>query len=209
MRIHFFIVLLILLLSNKSSGQVSDSLKVRSLPPAEFIAAYQKTDRAMMIDVREFFEYKKSRLKDAVNIPSSGHLEASADTIEKTRDLFFYCTSGFRSKRVAKFFSEKGFPGVYSLDGGIMAWRKAGMEVEKKRIRKQDTRHTTHDARITKQEERHTTQDARITKQEERHTTQDARHTTHGTWNTKQEERHTTQDTRHTEHKTRNTTQGE
>jgi thioredoxin 1 len=90
----------------------------------------------MMIDVREFFEYKKSRLKDAVNIPSAGHLQSAADTIDKSRDLFFYCTSGFRSKRVAKFFSEKGFTKVYSLDGGIIAWKKVGMEVVKKRLRR-------------------------------------------------------------------------
>jgi thioredoxin 1 len=136
MRIYFFIVLLILLFSNKSPGQVADSLKVRSLPPAEFLDAYQKSDKRMMIDVREFFEYKKSRLKDAVNIPSSGHLGSFADTIDKSRDLFFYCTSGFRSKRVAKFFFERGFTKVYSLDGGIIAWRKARMGVVKKRLRR-------------------------------------------------------------------------
>jgi rhodanese-related sulfurtransferase len=89
-----------------------------------------------MIDVREYFEYKKSRLKDALNIPSMGNLDIAVDTIDKSHDLFFYCTSGFRSKRVAKFFSEKGFLRVYSLDGGIVAWRKAGMEVEKKRLRR-------------------------------------------------------------------------
>jgi rhodanese-related sulfurtransferase len=147
MKLRYLIISLFLILSGTIQSQVTDSVKVRSLPPADFLAAYQKSERRMMIDVREFFEYKKSRLKDAVNIPSSGHLETSADTIDKSRDLFFYCTSGFRSKRVAKFFFEKGFLRVYSLDGGIIAWRKAGMEVEKKRIRKQDARHTTHDTR--------------------------------------------------------------
>ena len=136
MKLSCFVILFFLTLSVSTQSQVPDSLKVRSLPPAEFLAAYQKSGKGMMIDVREFFEYKKSRLKDAVNIPSSGHLEAAADTIDKSRDLFFYCTSGFRSKRVAKFFSEKGFTRVYSLEGGIMAWRKAGMEVVKKRVKK-------------------------------------------------------------------------
>jgi rhodanese-related sulfurtransferase len=140
------ILLLGFVLIAGSSGQVPDTLKVRSLPPAGFLAAYQKSEMRRMIDVREFFEYKKSRLKDAVNIPSSGHLESSADTIDKSRDLFFYCTSGFRSKRVAKYFYEKGFLKVYSLDGGINAWRKAGMEVVKKRIRRQDVGHSTLEA---------------------------------------------------------------
>jgi len=136
MKLSYFVILFFLTLSVSTQSQVPDSLKVRSLAPAEFLAAYQKSGNGMMIDVREFFEYKKSRLKDAVNIPSSGHLEAAADTIDKSRDLFFYCTSGFRSKRVAKFFFERGFTRVYSLDGGIIAWRKARMEVVKKRVKK-------------------------------------------------------------------------
>jgi len=71
-----------------------------------------------------------------MNIPSSGKLKSAADSIDKNHDLFFYCTSGFRSKRVAKFFFDEGFTQVYSLEGGIIAWRKAGLPVVKKRIRR-------------------------------------------------------------------------
>ena len=136
MKTYSFIILFILILSDTSDGQVPDSLKYKSQRPAEFQLAYQKAEKPILIDVREFFEYRKSRLKDAVNIPSSGHLESASDSINKNSDLFFYCTSGFRSKRVAKFFYEKGFTKVYSLDGGIIAWKKAGMEIVKKRIRR-------------------------------------------------------------------------
>lgn len=128
------ILFLNLIFSAISSGQNPDSVKVKSLPPAEFMAAFQNSGSALMIDVREFFEYKKSRLKNAINLPSMGNLDISADTIRKNKDLFFYCTSGFRSKRVAKFFSQKGFLNVYSLDGGIVAWRKEKLPVERKRI---------------------------------------------------------------------------
>lgn len=136
MKTYSLIILFFLILSGILDGQANDSLKFKSLPPAEFLAAYQKAEKGLMIDVREFFEYRKSRIKDAINIPSSGHLEVSADTIGKQSSLFLYCTSGFRSKRVAKFFSEEGFAKVYSLDGGIMAWRKEGMPVVKKKIRR-------------------------------------------------------------------------
>lgn len=135
MKSYSVIILFILLASASLVGQVPDSLKYKSLPPDEFLSAYQNAEKRVMIDVREFFEYKKSRLKDAINIPSSANLEVSADSIDKNSDLFFYCTSGFRSKRVAKFFSGKGFTKLYSLDGGIMAWRKDGMPVVKKKIR--------------------------------------------------------------------------
>jgi rhodanese-related sulfurtransferase len=121
--------------------QVPDSLKIKSLHPKDFQMAFRNENGALLIDVREFFEFRKSRLKGAVNIPSSGNLDSAADTINKENTLFFYCTSGFRSKRVAKHFYDKGYRKLYSLDGGIMAWKKDGMPVEKKRLRARDARH--------------------------------------------------------------------
>ena len=136
MKSYSVIILFILIMSFSSVAQVPDSLKFRSLPPAEFRAAFQKAENGVLIDVREFFEYRKSRIDNAINIPSSGHLESAADTIGKNNSLFFYCTSGFRSKRVAKFFYEKGFTRLYSLDGGIVAWRKAKLPLEKRRVKR-------------------------------------------------------------------------
>ena len=136
MKSNYILTVFILLLSSTSRGQVPDSLKFKSLPPAEFLKAYQNSYKALLIDVREFFEYKKSRIKDAINIPSFGNLEVAADTINKSKELFFYCTSGFRSKRVAKFFYDKGFTNVYSLDGGIMAWKKDKLAVDRKRVKR-------------------------------------------------------------------------
>jgi rhodanese-related sulfurtransferase len=126
-----------LLLCSVSIGQIPDSLKFISLGPGDFQRAYQNDDKAILIDVREFFEYKKSRLNEAVNIPSSGDLELSADTLNKELSLFLYCTSGYRSKKVAKYFYDKGLHKLYSLNGGIAAWKKEGLPVNRKKIRKQ------------------------------------------------------------------------
>jgi rhodanese-related sulfurtransferase len=136
MKQLYKILFFLLMLSTISNGQVPDSLRYKSLPPADFLTAYQKSEKGMMIDVREFFEYKKSRLKDAINIPTMSNLDIPIDTIDKNHDLFFYCTSGFRSKRVAKYFSGKGFSNVYSLEGGITAWRKEKLPIDRKRFKK-------------------------------------------------------------------------
>ena len=117
-------------------AQFPDTLKYKSLDPYYFHLNYLKEEKAIIVDVREHFEYRGKRLEGAVNIPSSGNLEFAADTIGKDYALFFYCTTGYRSKRVAAYFVEKGFQKVYSLEGGIVAWRKEGMEVTKKRERK-------------------------------------------------------------------------
>jgi len=132
---HYLIITL-LIIAAPLLAQVPDSLKVLSIGPAEFQAAYKDDTNALLIDVREFFEYKKSRIKSALNIPSSGNIEAAADTINKETHLYLYCTSGYRSKRVGIKFYGEGFTKVYSLDGGIMAWRKADFPVDKKRLHK-------------------------------------------------------------------------
>lgn len=132
--ILFFVFILICFY--QITAQVPDSVKFKSLGPYDFHMAYLKEDRAMLIDVREFFEYRVSRIKGAVNIPSSSNLDIAADTLDKNCALFLYCTSGYRSKRVAISLYNKSFANLYSLDGGILAWRKEGMPVVKKRMRR-------------------------------------------------------------------------
>jgi rhodanese-related sulfurtransferase len=118
------------------SAQVPDSLKYISLAPNEFQKACANDTNALLVDVREFFEYRKSRIKNAVNIPSSENLQVSADTIDKGKHLFIYCTSGYRARRVAVKLYDMGFTCLFNLEGGIMAWRKAEMPVEKKKKKK-------------------------------------------------------------------------
>jgi len=126
----------LLVIYNIAAGQVPDSLKYISVGPAGFQKAYQSDSNAILIDVREFFEYRKSRIDNAFNIPSSDNIDIPADTLKKESSLFLYCTSGFRSKRVAKQFYDKGFLKLYSLDGGINAWKKDGLPVNRKRLKK-------------------------------------------------------------------------
>jgi rhodanese-related sulfurtransferase len=121
---------------SRVSGQVPDSLKFKSLDPYYFHLNYLKEEKSLLIDVREPFEFRGKRLKDAVNIPSSGNLEFAADTISKDYALFFYCTTDYRSKRVAGKFYDYGFRKLYNLEGGIVAWRKEGMGVSRKRVRR-------------------------------------------------------------------------
>ena len=120
----------------QSSGQPADSVKYINLEPYDFHLAWLKDDMAILIDVREFFEFKKTRIKDAVNIPSSGNIDIAADTLDKDKSLYFYCTSGYRSKRVAAKFAEKGFINVHNLEGGLNAWKKDGFPVERKKVKR-------------------------------------------------------------------------
>jgi rhodanese-related sulfurtransferase len=135
MRASIITILLFAVLS-RVYAQVPDSLKYKSLDPYYFHLNYLKEDKALIVDVREPFEFRGKRLKDAVNIPSSGNMEFAADTISKDYALFFYCTTGYRSKKVAGKFYDYGFRKLYNLEGGIVAWRKEGMTIVKKRVKR-------------------------------------------------------------------------
>jgi thioredoxin 1 len=118
------------------AGQVPDSAKYISLIPDYFHLQYLKTDSSILIDVREPFEFKGKRIRDAINIPSSGNLEKAADTLSKKFTYFFYCTSGYRSSRAAISFYDKGFRKLYNLEGGIIAWKKDGFPVIKGKVKR-------------------------------------------------------------------------
>jgi rhodanese-related sulfurtransferase len=129
-------VLVIVFLCNYNvitSGQISDTLRYKSLEPYDFHLQYLRTDSALLIDVREFFEFKRVRIKGAINIPSSGEIESASDTLNRNFALFLYCSTDYRSRRVADILSKKGFKKLYNLEGGIVAWKKDGMPVEKRR----------------------------------------------------------------------------
>lgn len=126
----------LLLLCNRAFPQTADTLAVISLKPAEFREDMAIVNNPVLVDVREFFEYRRSRIPGAINIPSSGNIDDAADTIAKTTHLFLYCTTDSRSRKVGERLIRQGFIHVYSLDGGISGWRKEGFPVERKKVRR-------------------------------------------------------------------------
>jgi len=129
MKLRLLIILTILASIINLHAQVQDSIKYKSVGPYEFHLQYLKNDSALLIDVREPFEYRGKIIKGAVNIPSSGNLEFASDTLDRKLALFLYCTTGYRSDRMAASMAGRGFSKVYSLDGGIIEWKKEGYPV--------------------------------------------------------------------------------
>ena len=94
----------------------------------------------VLIDVRELAEYAQGHLPGAINLPR-GVLEFQihahpamacvADSALSLRDrpLVLYCLSGGRSALAADSLGLLGFGKVYSLAGGLAAWRNAGLDV--------------------------------------------------------------------------------
>lgn len=93
---------------------------------------------ATLIDLRESEELKQSgKIPQAVHAPR-GMLEFYADPalpyhkpeFDKSRRLILHCASGGRSALAACTLKEMGYQNVAHLDGGIKAWKEAGMPLE-------------------------------------------------------------------------------
>ncbi|WP_414039868.1 rhodanese-like domain-containing protein [Acidithiobacillus sp. M4-SHS-6] len=89
-------------------------------------------EEAVVIDVREQNEWAKGHLPGARHIPL-GDLSKYMKDLEKHRGhhVICQCASGMRSARAAASLKKAGFDKIYSLKGGISAWRSAGLPVEK------------------------------------------------------------------------------
>jgi thioredoxin 1 len=129
MRRFLFLVIVLSAGYYSAIAQITGCL---SLEPYDFHLQYLRNDSALLVDVRERFEFKKNRIHGAVNIPSSGELEFATDTLDKNVALFLYCSTDYRSRKAGEFFFEKGYKKVYSLEGGIVRWKKEGFPVEKR-----------------------------------------------------------------------------
>lgn len=81
---------------------------------------------ALLIDVREPAEFAAGHIPLAVSLPLSGLPEALAE-LPRDRILIFQCQSGMRSARACALADQRAES--LSLEGGIAAWRAAGLPV--------------------------------------------------------------------------------
>ncbi len=87
---------------------------------------------AFILDVREPEEFKSGHLLNAKSIPL-GKLKERIGEIERYRDkpVIVVCRSGNRSATACALLGRDGFAQAYNLAGGVAAWQKAGLPLEK------------------------------------------------------------------------------
>lgn len=84
---------------------------------------------AVLLDVREPWEYAQHRIPGALFIPMA-EVVARAAEIPGDRDVYVYCKVGGRSARVVEYLRRQGRERTRNVAGGIDAWMEAGLPVE-------------------------------------------------------------------------------
>jgi rhodanese-related sulfurtransferase len=111
--------------------------RVENLSPAE-VMAEMNSGELLLVDLREPTERAEHGvIAGAVPAPR-GMLEFYADPtsayhraeFDPERRTILYCASGGRSALAAEALQALGYHQVAHLDGGLKAWREAGLNVE-------------------------------------------------------------------------------
>lgn len=87
---------------------------------------------AVLIDVREPDEHARERIPNARLAPLSA-IDTQDFGDARAKIAVFHCKSGIRTRANAVQLSGQGFVQVYFLDGGIEAWKAAGLPVQTNR----------------------------------------------------------------------------
>ena len=86
----------------------------------------------LLVDVREADELAVVRVADAIHLPTSTFTDHAGE-LPKDRPLLIMCATGVRSAAVTGYLLRSGWTDVANVDGGITAWQRAGLPVERGR----------------------------------------------------------------------------
>ena len=92
-----------------------------------------KKEHAQLVDVRTPDEYKDGHLKGSklMDWNNQQAFLKGAKELDKSKPVYVYCLAGVRSLKAAEWLTKNGYTQVYSLDGGIKAWKEEGKPVVK------------------------------------------------------------------------------
>lgn len=88
--------------------------------------------RPVIIDIRTLAEFEDGHLEGARQIDFlRDDFEEKIAKLDRATPYLIHCRSGGRSGRSLATWKKLGFKRIYHLDGGMNAWRKAGLPVVK------------------------------------------------------------------------------
>jgi rhodanese-related sulfurtransferase len=85
---------------------------------------------AVLVDVREPHEWRAGRARGARHIPLA-QLPQQLESLSRQAPVYLICRSGNRSHTAAAYLKKAGFERPINVRGGMLAWERAGLPVER------------------------------------------------------------------------------
>ena len=108
----------------------ADVDSIDSISPKE-ASVMTSEQKAVIIDVREDSEWNEQHIPGAIHIPLAQLNDRLLELEQyKQSPVITQCKAGGRSAKAFDVLKLAGFSKVYNMDGGIMAWEKAGLQTQ-------------------------------------------------------------------------------
>lgn len=86
-------------------------------------------ENAIFVDVRPLENYRAGSIPSARHLPAA-EAEQKISSLPRNKPLILVCENGRDSAKLVKTLADKHTAAVYSLAGGMTAWRADGMPVK-------------------------------------------------------------------------------
>ena len=93
------------------------------------VARWLEAGDVMLVDVRETKEYDLEHIAGALLLPLSS-LDAEMFPVVSEKPVVLHCAVGKRSAAAGRMLIGAGFAKVLHMEGGLTAWKSAGLPVE-------------------------------------------------------------------------------
>ncbi|HEY9869008.1 MAG TPA: rhodanese-like domain-containing protein [Candidatus Obscuribacterales bacterium] len=105
--------------------------RIREITCEAVRAKQERGEDFFLVDVREDHEWSAGRAAGAMHI-GRGILERDVEKHIPNYDaeIVLYCGGGYRSALAADNLQKMGYTRVFSLEGGMRAWREKGLPEE-------------------------------------------------------------------------------
>ena len=106
--------------------------RVRECNVAAVAAMRSRSEKFVLVDVREDSEWAAGHLPGAIHL-GKGVIERDVEKAvpDMKTKLVLYCGGGYRSALAADNLQKMGYTNVISMDGGYKGWIAAGHSIEK------------------------------------------------------------------------------
>jgi rhodanese-related sulfurtransferase len=127
--LKFFQLSFIILVMGYAIAQ-AEAGSIESISPKE-ADAMSVGQKAIIVDVREDSEWNEQHIPGAIHIPLA-QLNDRLSELKQYKDspVITQCRSGGRSAQAFDVLKSAGFSRVYNMEGGLIAWDKAGLKTQ-------------------------------------------------------------------------------
>ena len=110
---------------------------ITEISPTDAIEIVKDDGKVVLIDVREKEEWDEEHIPGAIHL-SRGTVESQIEgkVPDSTTMIICHCGGGGRSALVAESLQRMGYENVWSLAGGLKAWKTLGLSTTTGRSKK-------------------------------------------------------------------------